>query len=108
MLLQAPRPAESGHRPQRRGLGCRRTGSVQRRDAAWAVLGRAGLGRAGLVWDMGHRRDGDSMVCRDAGSRDLTSHVATLQCCMLQCATIRLLQEAVRVDTAVVVASGVG
>ena len=42
------------------------------------------------------------MVCRDAGSRDLTSHVATLQCCMLQCATIRLLQEAVRVDTAVV------
>ena len=50
------------------------------------------------------------MVCRDAGSRDLTSHVATLQCCMLQCATIRLLQEAVRVDTAVVVlvASGVG
>ena len=26
------------------------------------------------------------MVCRDAGSRDLTSHVATLQCCMLHAA----------------------
>ena len=107
MLLQAPRPAECGHRPQRRGLGCAEpvlfSGEMQ------PGLGRA-AGLAGLVWDMGHRRDGDSTVCRDAGSRDLTSHVATLQCCMLQCATIRLLQEAVRVDTAVValVASGVG
>ena len=33
--------------------GLRRTGSVQRRDAAWAELGRAGLGRAGQVWDTG-------------------------------------------------------
>ena len=51
----------------------------------WAGLARlAGLGRAGLGWaSMGHRRDGDSMVCRDAGSRDHMSHACMLQCCML-------------------------
>ena len=69
----------------------------------WAGLGRAGLGWAGLGWaSMGHRRDGDSMVCRDAGSRDHMPHA----CCMLHAAVWHHQapaggSQAVRVDTAV-------
>ena len=52
------------------------------------------------------------MMCRDAGSPHVSrGHAAVLHAAVaVQCGTIRLLQEAVRVDTAVValVASGVG
>ena len=77
------------------------------RDAAWAGLGWAGPGWAGLVWDTGEMEI--------AWCVGMPGHVTTClmhaACCMLQCGTIRLLQEAVKQcewTLQLLVASGVG
>ena len=117
MLLQAPRPGRVPTPAPAARPGQRRTGSVQWRDAAWAGpgwaglgwagLGWAGLGRAGLVWDTGEMEI--------AWCVGMPGHVITrlmhAACCMLQCGTIRLLQEAVKQcewTLQLLVASGVG